>query len=259
MRLFASDESWSLSTRISLFLFLSNPSLVRSHQKHSLFFVSETLFLCVKHIVLCTKHHSLPLSHLSRLKFPLFPFLSSGTTAYKRAQTTQTHPLGAKKIHTSISTTMGCTSSRYTSPENTPHPPSHSNGLHAFRKIPPPPHIARDLNAKQSNPPGESHFLPRPKDSARDRTAEQNCQQKRAELPRLWDSYTRPNPRFKEFQDECYEPYRPGVIRGEIQEGFANHGRVSVPLLKKAPTTREQARQWQAKKNEVVHELDIVV
>ena len=52
---------------------------------------------------------------------------------------------------------------------------------------------------------------------------------------------------------------KPSVDGGGVREGFANHGRVSVPLLKKAPTTREQARQWQAKKNGVVHELDTVV
>ena len=44
-----------------------------------------------------------------------------------------------------------------------------------------------------------------------------------------------------------------------VQGGYANHGPVSVPMLKKAPSTREQARQWQTKKKGLAHELDIMV
>ncbi|CAF9925540.1 MAG: hypothetical protein HETSPECPRED_005870 [Heterodermia speciosa] len=156
---------------------------------------------------------------------------------------------------------MGCSSSRSTCPDSSSLPPSHPTDRRPPQFLNPPPEGARTLNA------------------------EHNWREKRNELPRLWNSYTRPEARGGEFQDECYDikmpigqdSYtRPEALgsevqneghdlnkpvghQGVIQESIANHGSFRVPTLKKAPTTREQARQWKVNASGVAYELDATV
>ena len=168
---------------------------------------------------------------LSRLKSPHIPFQSRVTTADKRAQIPRTTFPSAHKGHTRTPTAMGCTSSRSTCCDSSPLPPSRSTGLRPSQFLPPPPDVAR----------------------TRTLDAQRTWREKRAELPQLWNSYTEPSKKDPRFQDEYHEPREPSEHEGGIQESFANHGRVSVPLLQRAPATGEQARQGKMKTRGMVH------